>query len=332
MLIKPHRGWVLSESEATPERTFMNRRTFISGSSAVLLGSMSVNLLGCEDSLFWTQSKWDENIEPDPTADLYPLKRNPAFKADRPITKETLASTYNNFIEFGSNKLIFRRAQALKLRPWEIHIDGEVEKPLSLGIDEFIRKMPLEERVYRHRCVEAWSMVVPWTGFPLSELVKLAQPLSSAKYLRMETFNNPSIAGGQRVSGYPWPYSEGVTMAEAANELAFLVTGVFGKPLAKQFGAPLRLALPWKYGFKSIKSIVRFTFTKHRPKSFWEKKSGDEYGFWANVNPDVPHPRWSQKTERDLDTRERIPTRIYNGYGAWVADLYKDIKGEKLFM
>ena len=178
-----------------------------------------------------------------------------------------------------------------------------VEKPQEIGIDDLIRKMPLEERLYRHRCVEAWSMAIPWSGFPLAKLVELAKPLSSAKYLRMETFLDPEVASGQRQTWYPWPYVEGLTMAEATNELAFLVTGAYGKPVTKQMGAPLRLALPWKYGFKSIKSIMRFSFTDKRPKSFWEALQASEYGFWANVNPEVPHPRWSQATEELIGRR-----------------------------
>ena len=166
---------------------------------------------------------------------------------------------------------------------------------------------------------------------PLAELVKLANPLSSAKFVRFETFHDPSVASGQTQTWYPWPYVEGITMAEATNELALLVTGAYGKPLPKQMGAPMRLHLPWKYGFKSIKSIKRITFTDRRPVSFWESFQGQEYGFWANVNPQVPHARWSQATERVLGTDERIPTELYNGYGEWVAHLYKDITGERLF-
>ncbi len=174
-------------------------------------------------------------------------------------------------------------------------------------------------------------MTVPWSGFPLAALVSLAKPLSDAKYLRFETFNDPDMASGQKQSWYPWPYVEGITMAEARNDLAFLVTGAYGKPLAKQFGAPIRLALPWKYGFKSIKSIRRITFTDERPVSFWEQIAPNEYGFWANVNPGVPHARWSQKQERVLETGLYIQTRMFNGYGEQVADLYKDIKGERLY-
>lgn len=175
-------------------------------------------------------------------------------------------------------------------------------------------------------------MTVPWTGFALSRLVALAEPQAEAKYLRLETFLDPKMASGQRQVWYPWPYVEGLTLDEARNELAFMVTGAYGKPLAKQFGAPLRLALPWKYGFKSIKSIVKITVTAERPVNFWQEIAPGEYGFWANVNPQVPHPRWSQAEERVLHTGETVPTVIYNGYGEQVAGLYQGMDGEKLFM
>jgi sulfoxide reductase catalytic subunit YedY len=201
-----------------------------------------------------------------------------------------------------------------------------------IGLDDLIRQMPMEERLYRHRCVEAWGMAIPWSGFPLAKLVELAKPLSSAKYLVMKTFLDSSVASGQRQTWYPWPYTEGLTIAEASNELAFLATGAYGKPMPKQHGAPLRLAVPWKYGFKSIKSINHFSFSDKRPQSFWEALQASEYGFWANVNPQVPHPRWSQATEEDIATKERRPTLLFNGYGEYVAHLYKDLEAEKLWV
>jgi sulfoxide reductase catalytic subunit YedY len=185
--------------------------------------------------------------------------------------------------------------------------------------------------VYRHRCVEAWAMVVPWTGFQLSELLKLAAPLGSAKYVRFETAAVPSVMPGLRQSWYPWPYVEGCTIQEAANELSFMVVGAYGKPLPPQNGGPLRVHFPWKYGFKSGKSLVRVILTDERPKSFWEQIQPQEYGFWANVNPEVPHPRWSQASERMLGTGERVPTRIFNGYGEFVAGLYEGLQGERLW-
>jgi sulfoxide reductase catalytic subunit YedY len=213
-----------------------------------------------------------------------------------------------------------------------VKIDGMVEKEMEIGVDDLLARMPLEERLYRHRCVETWSMAVPWSGFALKSLVEMAKPQSGAKYLQMQTFKDARMAPGQRDFLYPWPYTEGLTMAEANHDLAFIATGIYGKPMPKQNGAPLRLAVPWKYGFKSVKSIVRFTFTDKRPKSFWEGLQASEYGFWANVNPQVAHPRWSQATEKPLGSDERVPTLLYNGYAEQVADLYKDLKGERLFM
>lgn len=318
MLIKSIHGWEIPEAQATPAHLVLNRRSLLAGAGAIGASAALPPPL-----------KADEAI---PTADLYPAKRNTTYKIERDITPEELNTTYNNFYEFGSHKRIASSAEALPLRPWEIKIDGHVEKPFTIGIDDLIRKIGLEERLYRHRCVEAWSMTVAWTGFPLKSLVALAKPLAKAKYVRMETFLNTDVARGQLASWYPWPYVEGVTMAEANNDLAFLVTGAYGKPLPKSMGAPIRLALPWKYGFKSIKSIVRVNFTEERPKSFWEEVQGSEYGFWANVNPEVPHPRWSQATERVLGTDERIATKIFNGYGEYVASLYRGLEGERLFM
>jgi methionine sulfoxide reductase catalytic subunit len=320
MHIMHRRGWELPERMATPEHLFLDRRAFLAaaGATAAALSPVAATAQRVADL-------------PEPTADLYPAKRNEAFTLDRAITDEAINTHYNNFYEFGTSKDIARAAQALRLRPWTVKIDGMVDKEQEIGLDDLIRKIPLEERLYRHRCVEAWGMAIPWTGFPLSKLVELAQPTSSAKYVRMETFFDREMATGQRVRYYPWPYVEGVTMAEAMNDLAFVVTGAYGKPVAKSQGAPLRLALPWKYGFKSIKSIRRVTFTDERPKTFWENLQASEYGFWANVNPQVDHPRWSQATEQIIGTSERRPTLLFNGYGEYVADLYKDLQSERLW-
>jgi methionine sulfoxide reductase catalytic subunit len=257
------------------------------------------------------------------------VKRSEHYTLDRPITDEKLSTHYNNFYEFTEDKDV--DADALPLRPWTVAIDGMVEKPMTLDIDDILKRMPLEERLYRHRCVEAWSMAVPWSGFPLKSLVELAKPLGSAKYVRMETFKNPKVAPGQKQFWYPWPYVEGLTMAEATSELPLLVTGMYGHPVPRQDGAPLRLVVPWKYGFKSVKSIVKVTFTDQRPKTFWEALQASEYGFWANVNPAVPHPRWSQASERVLGIDGRRPTLMWNGYGEFVAHLYDDLKSERLF-
>ncbi|NYZ16744.1 protein-methionine-sulfoxide reductase catalytic subunit MsrP [Azospirillum sp. RWY-5-1] len=321
MLIRRNRGWELPERAATPESVWMGRRALLAGAGATILagGLLPKGALAAD-------------APADPSAGLYPVARNAAFTLDRAVTDESLATTYNNFVEFGSQKSIWRAAQKLPVRPWAVVIDGMVEQPVTVDIDQLLARMPLEERLYRHRCVEAWAMAVPWSGFPLKALLDMAKPLSSARYVRMETFKNDKVASGQKQFWYPWPYVEGLTVAEAANELAFIATGLYGKPIPPQNGAPLRLVLPWKYGFKSIKSIARITLTDQRPVSFWESIQASEYGFWANVNPDVPHPRWSQKTERLLGSDARVPTQLFNGYGAYVADLYKGLEGEKLYV
>lgn len=224
-------------------------------------------------------------------------------------------------------------AQGLVTSPWSVTIDGMVEEERTLDFEDVLKAMPLEERVYRHRCVEAWSMVVPWSGFPLAAFVAFARPTADARYLRMETFSESDAASGLSQFWYPWPYVEGLTMEEATNELAFIATGLYGDTIPKQNGAPLRLVVPWKYGFKSVKSIVKFTFTDERPVNFWQALQDSEYGFWANVNPEVPHPRWSQATERPLGMNERIPTRLFNGYGDYVAHLYAGMdSSERLYM
>jgi len=317
--IRP-RGWEIPESLATPEHLFWNRRAFVAAGGAAALA-------------FWAAPGAAQRVSdlPDPTQDLYPAKRNESFVLDRPITDEKVNTNYNNFYEFGTSKYIAKAAQALKVRPWTVKLDGMVEREQEIGIDDLIRKITLEERLYRHRCVEAWSMAIPWSGFSFARLVEMARPLSSAKYVRMETFLDRSVAPGQRAVWQPWPYIEGLTMAEATNELAFLVTGAYGKPVSKPQGAPLRLAVPWKYGFKSIKSIVRFTFTDQRPKSYWEAVQGSEYGFWANVNPEVPHPRWSQASEELIGLNERRPTLLFNGYADYVAQIYKGLEKERLW-
>ncbi len=313
----------MPEHLATSESAFLNRRSLIKGLGLSGMALATPPLLGGNARA----------QEADPSASLYPVDRNEAFTLERKITPEKLNLTYNNFYEFGSHKQIHEAAQALPIRPWEIAIDGEVEKPLTIGIDDLLKKMPLEERLYRHRCVEAWSMRLPWSGFELSHLVKMAKPTSKAKYVRFETFQDTSVAPGQKQFWYPWPYVEAITMEEAMNELTFMVTGAYGKPVSKQMGAPVRLALPWKYGFKSIKSITRISFVEKQPVSFWEKLAENEYGFWANVNPEVAHPRWSQATERDLESGDRIPTELYNGYGEQVASLYADKQdlGDRLY-
>lgn len=313
--------WAIAERLATPEHAYLNRRTLL---SAMGLGTLTAaGLTGIRSA---------RAQEADPSADLYPAKRNETYKLDRDLTPEDVNANYNNFYEYGTQKGIAADAQALKTRPWDIEVGGLVEKPFTIAFDDLVRKIPLETRLYRHRCVEAWSMTIPWSGFPMRSLVELAKPMGSAKFIRFETFLDPEMAPGQNNFVYPWPYVEGVTMAEAANDLAFMVTGAYDKPVAKQHGAPLRIALPWKYGFKSIKSIRKIEFVEERPVGLWEAIQPSEYGFWANVNPEVPHPRWSQASERVLHTGEQVPTLLFNGYGAEVASLYAGMENEPLYM
>jgi sulfoxide reductase catalytic subunit YedY len=317
MLIRTKPGWEIPEREATPESAYLNRRTLIKG----MAGAAAVAPFA--GPAFAQASRAPLTAE-----------RNALYTIDRELTPEDVNITYNNFYEYGSHKRIADAAeQQLRPRPWEIRISGLVEQEKVLDVDELIAAMTLEERLYRHRCVEAWSMTVPWVGFPVRKLVEFAAPLGSAKYLKMTTFDDPDMASGIASQGwYPWPYVEGITMAEAMNDLPFLVVGAYGKVVANSMGAPIRLHLPWKYGFKSVKSIVSFEFVEERTYGFWEEISaGREYGFWANVNPEVPHPRWSQAQETVLHTGEVVPTLLYNGYGEQVADLYAGIEGEELF-
>lgn len=319
-------SWWLPESAATPEHIYWNRRAFIAaGATAVGAAAVGVAGLGAAPALADTAG---QPFDPKP-----PL--NPDFaNAGRPVTPEDITGEYNNFYEFASHKQIYRAAQALPTDGWTITIDGMVEKETTVSVDDLLKLAPLEERVIRHRCVEAWSMVVPWVGFTLADVLGMAKPLGSAKFVRFESFMKPEVAPGQAVNRfYPWPYIEGLTIKEAANPLAFMVVGAYGKVLPKQYGAPIRLHLPWKYGFKSNKSIVKITLTEERPVSFWEQLQSSEYGFWANVNPEVSHPRWSQASERDIGTNERIPTQLFNGYADAVGDLYAGMEdlGDALY-
>lgn len=312
-------SWRLPESAATPEHVFWNRRAFLRG-AAGLAGAAALPSVA--------HAQTGRDLTPGAAFAPRPAMNAAYADAGRAITDETLNSQYNNFFEFAAHKRIYRLAERLDTTGWTIAVDGLVDNPFTIGMEDLLGRVALEERVVRHRCVEAWSMVAPWIGFPFSEILRLAAPQGSAKYVRFETFNKPEVAPGQREPFYEWPYIEGLTMAEAANELTFAVVGAYGKVLPQQFGAPLRIHLPWKFGFKSIKSIVRISFVEERPVGFWETAQAREYGFWANVNPEVPHPRWSQATEEVLGTGERVPTQLYNGYGEQVAHLYAGLEEE----
>lgn len=324
IIIRP--PWYLPERSATDERGYRNRREFI---RLLGLGAAGFGLLGCTSS--------DEKREPsppmerapgedesNPNADLYPAQRNDRYTVERPLTDEEIATSYNNFYEFSEDKEAVRRlASQLDIRPWNLEITGLVDKPLKLTVDDLVRKLPLEERIYRFRCVEAWGMTVPWTGFALKDLLALAEPKSSATHVRFLSFYRPEQAPNQkRATWYEWPYYEALRMDEAMHELTMGVTGLYGHELPKQNGAPLRIITPWKYGYKSPKSIVKIELVDHQPKTFWNDLAPSEYSFLSNVDPEVPHPRWSQATERLIGSDERVDTRKFNGYGELVASLY----------
>ncbi len=323
MLIKSPKGWELPERIATPESAYANRRDFLKKLGFSGLGIWGLTA-GCSgESSAQNRAKNVRQTLPK-AAPPYPAKRNPAFSVERPETPERLAASYNNFYEFTTMKdQVWQLAHDFKTKPWQIEISGEVEKPRTIDLDDLLKALPLEERVYRFRCVEAWSMVVPWTGIKMKDFVEWAQPTSKAKYIRFVTFLDKKNAPGQRTNPwYPWPYFEGLRMDEATNELAMLATGSYGHRLPNQHGAPVRVITPWKYGFKSIKSIVKIEFITEKPSTFWSEIAPSEYTFWANVEPNVPHPRWSQATERDIATGDRIPTLPYNGYAKYVSKMY----------
>jgi sulfoxide reductase catalytic subunit YedY len=312
MLIKIKRSWEIPERLVTPEALVFNRRGLLKGAGALALAGALSNCGPASDTQTVSSGSEPPAPEtPDPTVSMYPASRNPAYTLDRALTPEEFVTNYCNYYEFGAEKDDpSRYAGVLPTRPWEISFEGMVEQPRKIGIDELIKAMPIEERLYRHRCVEAWSFAAPWSGFPMKALVDLAKPTSSAKYVVMKSFMNPSVAPAQREFWVPWPYTEGLTIEEATHDMAFMVTGAYGKPLKKQNGAPIRLAAPWKYGFKSAKGIQRFIFTDVRPNTYWMALGPSEYGFWANVNPEVPHPRWSQSSEEVPSAGQQCPRSL----------------------
>jgi sulfoxide reductase catalytic subunit YedY len=317
-------AWDAPRRDVTPEKVVLSRRRWLAG-----LAAGGVALAGAGAGLWWlfrpgSRSEVLGNTQANPPRpELYPARVNPRFRdAGRALTDELEAARCTNFYEFSWTKSVWAHVKSFQPLPWTVEVAGLVARPRTYDLDDLLSTFPLEERIYRHRCVEAWAMVVPWTGFPLAALLRKAGPLPGAKYVRFVSFHRPDEASGQRNRSQPWPYNEGLTLAEATNELTFVATGMSGHPLLKQHGAPLRLVVPWKYGFKSSKSIVRIELTREQPATFWNTVSPHEYDFQANVNPDVPHPRWSQRSEQMLGTGERFPTRLYNGYGEWVGRLY----------
>ena len=311
--------WSLPDNRITPESIFFRRREFLRS-----LGFGAAGLMGATVGGFALEAA--EASRPAAVVrnrGKYPALRSPQYNPGWDITDEAVATRYNNFYEFTLVKnRVHQLVDRFVIDPWKIEVEGLVEKPLTLDAYELIDSMDLEERVYRFRCVEAWSMTVPWTGFPLSKLIEKVKPKPEAKFLRFETFGKTDQAPGMKDGNYPWPYFEGLRMDEAMHPLTLVATGIYGKPMPKQHGAPIRLIVPWKYGYKSIKSVVRIQFVAEQPKTFWEVLSPREYPFESNVNPAVPHPRWSQATERVIDTGDRVRTLPYNGYADQVAKLY----------
>lgn len=337
MLIKRPLPGDVRSSEITNEVDFLNRRRIIKsiglGSLALATGASLADVP--ERSLYKTNASilgpsWLE----EKLGALVPGK----FSANEPATPYDIVTSYNNFYEFGTGKSDpYENSRGFITDPWGVEIAGEAEVIGTFTLEDILKPHDLEERVYRLRCVEAWSMVVPWVGFPLADLVKRFKPMSDAKYVRFETLYDPDQMPEQksRFSSIKYPYVEGLRIDEAMNELAFLAVGVYGKVMPNQNGAPIRLVVPWKYGFKSIKSIVKIEFTKRQPKTTWERANSREYGFYANVNPEVDHPRWSQARERRLPaslfSRNTIETLMFNGYAPQVAHLYRGMDLTKNF-
>jgi len=310
---------LLPEREITPEALFLRRRSFIRAGAAF----SAALLFGCGEDT----SARASTPAPSPLAKLPNVLPAPAgYRTDEEPTRFEDATAYNNFYEFGTGKEEpAENAHTLRVRPWAIAVEGEVAKPGVLDIETLLKAYPLEERIYRLRCVEAWSMVIPWVGVPLGEVLRRFAPTSQAKYVAFETLVDEEQMPGQRRRVLDWPYREGLRIDEAMHPLAILAVGMYGRVLPSQNGAPVRLVVPWKYGFKSIKSIVRVRLVARMPRTTWSDENPSEYGFYANVNPQVDHPRWSQRSERRIGEWSKRPTLAFNGYGEQVASLYRDM-------
>jgi sulfoxide reductase catalytic subunit YedY len=314
----------IKASEITSKEVYQSRRHFLQGGAALALGGgLGLSSMLATQKVSHAATKFSTLI-------------NSPFSTDESQTPYKDVTTYNNFYEFGTSKASpAGMSKNFKPLPWNIEITGEVEKPVTLGLEDILKRYPLEERIYRLRCVEAWSMVIPWVGFPLASLIKDLKPTSKAKYISFKTLHDPNRMAGQKTalfgSGLDWPYREGLRIDEAMNPLTILAVGLYGEVLPNQNGAPIRLVVPWKYGFKSIKSIVSIEFTEIQPETTWEMLAPKEYGFFANVNPDVDHPRWSQAKERRLGEFRKRRTLMFNGYAEQVAGMYKDLDLRKYF-
>ncbi len=310
----------IPSSEITPKQVYLSRRDFIKA-AGVLAGSMALAACGVS-----------ETLEPTPAATR---EVDPNVKTDElgdPANSYTDITNYNNFYEFTTSKEgVAPLAKDFPTSPWEVEVSGLVNNPGKFGVEDLVKMFPPEERIYRLRCVEAWSMVIPWMGFPLSKLLNLVEPTSDAKYIRFETTYQPDKMPGLKQPGYPWPYQEGLRLDEARHDLTILATGLYGGELPPQNGGGIRLVVPWKYGFKSLKSIVKIELTAEQPRTFWNDIAAHEYGFYANVNPQIDHPRWSQATERRIGELSRRDTLLFNGYAEQVAGLYAGMDLSKFY-
>src|SRR3972149_787143 len=305
----PLRSVPVRSSEITPKQAYLSRRDFIKAAGVV---AGSIALAACPPKAAESTAA--------PAVDTGPLKTD---ELGNPANSFEDITNYNNYYEFSTNKeAVAPLSKDFTTVPWTVEVGGLVNKPQTFGVEDLLSLFPQEERIYRLRCVEAWSMVIPWNGFPLASLLKMVEPTSAAKYVRFETIFRPEEMKGQGSPFYPWPYQEGLRIDEAMNDLAILATGIYGETMLPQNGAPIRLVVPWKYGFKSIKSIVKIELTDARPNTLWNTVATNEYGFYANVNPAVDHPRWSQASERRIGELSRIASLPFNGYGEQVASLY----------
>lgn len=318
VLIRRPKPWH-DQRPITPESVLMNRRTLLKTMALAGTGVAIAPLIHSRRGL----------AIDNPLQGVEPLAANTHSRfadAERPITDRILAATYNNFYEFDNTKSIWQAAQALPTDDWQLEVSGRVKYPKTYTKEDLYTAFPLEERVYRHRCVEAWAMVVPWIGFPMKALMDAVEPMADATYVRFISYYDPAITSGPPSwnGSLPFPYYEGLRIEEMAAEVAFFAVGIYGHTLPKQHGAPIRMVVPWKYGYKSAKSLVKIEFVTEQPSTFWNTLYPDEYSFESNVNPNVPHPRWSQATERMLTTTEPDirPTLLYNGYEEFVAHLY----------
>lgn len=302
----------IKPSEITSSQVYYNRREFMRAGGALAAGLLLPGVSEATARLAGvTKSRYSTTEEPTP------------YKA---------VTTYNNFYEFGTDKSDpAEHAHALKTRPWTVSVEGEIRHPKVWDIDALLRAFPLEERIYRLRCVEGWSMVIPWVGFPLAGLIKQAEPTGNARYVEFTTLHDPAQMAGQRTGVLDWPYTEGLRLDEAMHPLTILAVGLYGQILPNQNGAPVRLVVPWKYGFKSAKSIVRIRFLERQPQTAWGRSAPREYGFYSNVNPEVDHPRWSQSRERRIGEFFKRKTEMFNGYGEEVAQLYRGMDLRKNF-